>query len=154
AIVSSLLYARLFYASKLYGEGSLQVFFAATSVWGWWQWLFGRRSSTQGAVSHLRIAALAPRQRLWAVGIWLAAWPATGLMLAHVTDTDVPFLDAFPTVGSVIGQILLGRKMIENWPVWLIVNIVSVGVFLYKGLVLTAFLYVVFAALAVAGWMR
>jgi nicotinamide mononucleotide transporter len=85
---------------------------------------------------------------------WIVAWPMTGLLLARATDTDVPFLDAFPTVGSVIGQVLLGRKFIENWLVWLIVNVASVGVFVYKGLWLTALLYVVFAVLAVAGWMR
>jgi nicotinamide mononucleotide transporter len=154
AIASSLLYAWLFYTSKLYGEGGLQVFFAATSVWGWWQWLFGRRSSTQGAATRLRIAMLTARQRLAAAAGWLLAWPATGLMLSHATDTDVPFLDAFPTVGSVIGQVLLGRKLIENWPVWLVVNLASVGVFIYKGLLLTAVLYVVFAVLSVVGWLR
>jgi nicotinamide mononucleotide transporter len=51
-----------------------------------------------------------------------AAWPLLGLLLHRMTDSDVPFLDALPTVGSVAGQILLGRKLIENWPVWIAVN--------------------------------
>lgn len=154
AIASSLLYAWLFYASKLYGEGGLQIFFAATSVWGWWQWLFGRRIARDGAPARLVVARLAPRARMVTVLAWLIAWPAAGLLLARATDTDVPYLDAFPTVGSVIGQILLGRKFIENWPVWVVVNMASVGVFIYKGLWLTALLYVVFAALAGVGWLR
>lgn len=154
AIASSLLYAWLFYASKLYGEGGLQIFFAATSVWGWWQWLFGRRPALGGAPTRLVVVRLAPRARIATVLAWLLAWPAAGLLLAWATDTDVPYLDAFPTVGSVIGQILLGRKFIENWPVWVVVNMASVGVFIYKGLWLTALLYVVFAALAGVGWLR
>jgi nicotinamide mononucleotide transporter len=154
AVVSSLLYAWLFYASKLYGEGGLQLFFAGTSVWGWWQWLFGKRAARDAAPSRLAVARLGPRLRAMTVLAWIVAWPMTGLLLARATDTDVPFLDAFPTVGSVIGQVLLGRKFIENWLVWLIVNVASVGVFVYKGLWLTALLYVVFAVLAVAGWMR
>ena len=73
-------------------------------------------------------------------------------MLHHHTDSDVPYLDALPTVGSVAGQFLLGRKLIENWLVWLAVNVFSVGLFAIKGLWLTALLYAVFAVLSVVGW--
>jgi nicotinamide mononucleotide transporter len=154
AFVSSVLYAWLFYASKLYGEGGLQLFFAATAIWGWWQWLFGKREDAAGTEKPLIVARLRARSRVVALCCWLMLWPAAGLLLAHVTDTDVPYLDAFPTVGSVLGQILLGRKFIENWPVWGLVNLASVALFAYKGLWLTAILYVIFAVLALAGWMR
>jgi len=154
ALVSSALYAWLFYASKLYGEGGLQLFFAGTSIWGWWQWLFGKRRDAAGATDALTVARLRMRQRAATILCWLIAWPVAGLLLSRITDTDVPYLDAFPTVGSVIGQILLGRKFIDNWPVWAIVNLASVGLFAYKGLWLTALLYVIFALLAVAGWLR
>jgi nicotinamide mononucleotide transporter len=154
AIVSSVLYAWLFYASKLYGEGGLQLYFAAASAWGWWQWLFGKRVDAAGSSEPLMIARLGPRARVLTLCCWLVAWPLAGLLLARITDTDVPFFDAFPTVGSVIGQILLGRKFIENWSVWLLVNLASVGLFSYKGLWLTTLLYVVFAVLAAVGWIR
>jgi nicotinamide mononucleotide transporter len=64
----------------------------------------------------------------------------------------VPYLDALPTVGSLAGQALLGRKLIENWPVWLAVNVLSLGLFALKGLWLTVLLYVIFAVLSLAGW--
>ena len=80
------------------------------------------------------------------------AWPATGLFLRYCTDTDVPWWDAFPTAGSVIGQWLLGRKHVENWAVWVGVNVVSVALFAYKGLWLTVLLYSVFIALSLQGW--
>jgi nicotinamide mononucleotide transporter len=70
----------------------------------------------------------------------------------RLTDSDVPWLDALPTVASVTGQVLLGLKRVENWPVWLAVNLFSVGLFAYKGLWLTTLLYAVFAALSVIGW--
>ena len=66
-----------------------------------------------------------------------SSWPATGLFLARYTDTDVPWWDAFPTAGSVVGQWLLGRKYVENWPAWIAVNVVGVALFAYKGLWLT-----------------
>ena len=148
AIVSSLLYALLFADSKLYGEASLQLFFVVVSLWGWWQWLRGTGDNGQ----PLRVHHLARAAGWRAALATLAAWPLLGLLLLRTTDSDVPFLDALPTVGSVTGQFLLGRKLVENWAVWLIVNLFSVGLFAFKGLWLTVLLYALFAALSVVGW--
>jgi len=148
AMASSLLYALLFANSKLYGEASLQIFFVAIALWGWWQWLRG----TAGPGVPLRVHHLGA-STAWRAGLaTLAAWPVLGALLGHVTDSDVPYLDALPTVASVTGQILLGRKVVQNWPVWLAVNVFSVGLFAYKGLWLTVVLYAVFAVLSVVGW--
>jgi nicotinamide mononucleotide transporter len=148
AIAASLLYALLFAASKLYGEASLQLVFVAVSVWGWWQWLRGR--SDGGA--PLRVHSLSVRHRLIVAALTLLAWPALAQMLARLTDSDVPYLDALPTVGSVAGQLLLGRKLIENWPTWLLVNVFSVGLFAFKSLWLTVLLYAIFAIMSAYGW--
>lgn len=148
AMASSLLYALLFAQSKLYGEAVLQLFFVIVAAWGWQQWLGG--TSHDG--SRLTVHRLPVRQR-WQIAVaTLAAWPMVGLLLRFGTDSDVPFLDALPTVGSVAGQLLLGRKLIENWLVWLAVNVVSIGVFAYKALWLTVLLYAIFAVLSWAGW--
>jgi nicotinamide mononucleotide transporter len=148
AIVSSLLYALLFADSKLYGEASLQFVFVVLAGWGWSQWLRGRGVRGQALSVH----TLTPGQRLQATAATLAAWPLLGLLLQRATDSDVPYLDALPTVASITGQLLLGRKLVENWPVWVAVNIFSVGLFAYKGLWLTVLLYAMFAVMALAGW--
>ena len=148
AIVSSLLYALLFADSKLYGEGTLQFVFIVLAAWGWWQWL--RAKAPNGGA--LAVRRMTPRSRLIAGAATLAAWPLLGLLLARTTDSDVPFFDALLTAASITGQILLGRKWIENWAVWLAVNVVSVGLFAYKGLWLTVVLYALFALLSVVGW--
>jgi nicotinamide mononucleotide transporter len=152
AIAASLLYAWLFYTSRLYGDVAVQAFFVVSSIWGWYQWLFGRRVGRTGVVVPLRIARLG-RRRLVAVGLsWLILWPLLGALLARFTDTDVPYFNAFPTVGSFIGQILLALKFVETWPVWLIVNAVSIVLYASKSL--TAVLYLIFGVLALAGWRR
>lgn len=148
AIASSLLYLLLFWRSRLYGEASLQVFFAVVALWGWLQWLRGTRADG----SALHPGRLALRGRAAALLAMAALWPATGWFLDRYTDTDVPWWDAFPTAGSLIGQYLLGRKYIENWAAWIVVNAVSVALFVHKGLWLTAGLYAVFIALSVMGW--
>jgi nicotinamide mononucleotide transporter len=148
AIISSLLYGLLFADSKLYGEASLQLLFVVVAGWGWWQWLRGTGDDGQA----LRVHRMTPRARLAVLAATLAAWPLLALTLSRLTDSDVPWFDALPTAGSIAGQILLGRKLIENWAVWLVVNVVSVGLFAFKGLWLTVILYALFAALSVAGW--
>lgn len=148
AIASSLLYALLFLHSRLYGEAGLQLVFVAVAGWGWWQWLRGHGADG----TELKVHRLSPRQRVNALLLTLAAWPALALLLARYTNSDVPWLDALPTVASVTGQFLLGRKLIENWAVWLAVNLVSVVLFSAKALWLTVLLYAVFALLSIAGW--
>jgi nicotinamide mononucleotide transporter len=148
AIASSLLYSWLFGASRLYGEASLQLLFVVVSCWGWWQWQRG----TDAAGRPLVVRAMSRREWLLAGALTAVAWPLLALLLARQTDSDVPWLDALATVGSVTGQALLGRKRVENWLVWLAVNVFSVGLFALKGLWLTVALYAVFAVLSLLGW--
>jgi nicotinamide mononucleotide transporter len=148
AIASSLLYVEIFRESKLYGDASLQVFFAVVAFWGWFQWLRGHRAD--GSVLH--VMRLKRRGVVLTFAATALLWPVTGWFLKTYTDTDVPWWDAFPTALSVVGQFLLGRKFIENWVVWIVVNVVSVALFAYKGLWLTVGLYVVFIVLSFVGW--
>jgi nicotinamide mononucleotide transporter len=148
AIVASALYALLFVASRLYGEASLQVFFAVVGAWGWWQWVRGHDAQGHALVVHRMSRRLATGTAL----ATLAAWPLLGLLLRRYTDSDVPWLDGLSTAGSIAGQFLLGRKFLENWAVWLAVNVFSVVLFAVKGLWLTVILYAIFAVLSVAGW--
>lgn len=150
AIASSALYALLFAGSRLYGEALLQLVFIAAALWGWWQWLRG----TQDDGHALQVRDLSRRGLLRLGLATLAAWPLAGWLLDSVTDSDVPYADAFTTVASLAGQWLLGRKYVQNWPTWVVVNVASVALFAYKGLWLTVLLYALFAVLSAVGWRR
>lgn len=149
AIASSLLYFGVFAQARIYGDASLQIFFAVVAFWGWTQWLRGHRADG----SALHVARLSPRGIAFGLLASALAWPAVALFLMRFTDTDVPWWDGFATGLSLVGQFLLGRKFIENWIVWLAVNVVSIGLFVHKGLWLTVGLYAVFALLSVAGFL-
>lgn len=150
AIVSSLLYGLLFARSKLYGEASLQLVFVVLALWGWWQWLRG----TDEHEHRLQVRTLSARGRWQAVLATLLLWPLIGVLLHHITDSDVPYWDALPTAGSLVGQWLLGRKWVENWPCWVAVNLVSMMLFAHKQLWLTVGLYGLFVVLAAWGWWQ
>jgi nicotinamide mononucleotide transporter len=148
AFASSAMYFLVFWGSKLFGDASLQVFFAVMATWGWWQWLSGVRDDG----TTLKIQTLSKSNTIKLIAACALLWLTTGLFLLKFTSTDVPWWDAFPTALSVVATFLLGRKYIENWPMWIIVNIVGIALFAYKGLWLTVGLYAVFAVMAVVGW--
>jgi nicotinamide mononucleotide transporter len=112
AAISSVLYVALFWQNKLYGDAALQVFFALVALWGWGQWLRGRRDDG----SALAISRLTRSARLWTLASCAVLWPATGLFLKTYTDTDVPWWDAFPTAVSIVGQFLLAASTSKTGP--------------------------------------
>lgn len=145
SIASSATYAVVFFEARLYGDMGLQFVFIGASVWGWYQWLHGAGNQA------LVVTRLDRTGWTWSLLGWLAGFLLLSSFLDHFTDTDVPHADGFLTAGSLVGQLLLGRKKVENWHVWIVVDILYVGLYVYKGLILTAFLYAVFVLLAWTG---
>ena len=148
SIASSSTYAVVFFDARLYGDSGLQLVFIAASVWGWSQWLRGA-----GKAVDERLVVTRLDRTGWAVSI--AAWGAGFLLLSWYlktyTNTDVPHADGFLTAGSLVGQFLLARKKVENWHVWIIVDVLYVGLYVFKDLHVTALLYAVFVVLAARG---
>jgi len=145
SITSSATYAVVFFDARLYGDSGLQLVFIAASVWGWYQWLRGA-GNTRLVVTRLNNAGWAWALAGWALGFLLLSW-----FLKHYTNTDVPHMDAFLTAGSLVGQLLLARKKVENWVIWIVVDVLYVGLYLFKDLHVTAVLYAVFVLLAARG---
>ena len=146
SILASALYAAVFFDARLYGDMGLQFVFIGVSVWGWWLWLSGARSSSCSRPDWLN------KKERWKAGIaWVLGFMAFSWFLHSYTDSDVPYIDGFLTAGSLIGQVLLSRKKIENWHVWIVVDVIYVGLYMYKNLMLTAILYAIFVFMAVMG---
>ena len=146
AAISSVLYFFLFWSQRLYSGALLQVLFVVLALWGWSVWLRG----VEGC--PLPVTRMPSHKRLKLAVSGTVLWLATGSVLLNFTDTDVPWWDAFVTAFSLIGQYLLAHKRLENWIVWMSVNIVAAGLFAWKGLWLTTLLYLAFIALSAVGW--
>ena len=153
AILSSALYGLVFWNSQLYGEASLQLMFILGAFWGWHQWRKGTQSNNpeMQKASALQISQLSRVELKQTAAATLLAWPVLAYFLNRYTDSDVAIWDALVTSLSLLGQYLLAKKKIENWWVWLVVNIITVGLMLMKSLWLTALLYVLFAILSYIG---
>jgi nicotinamide mononucleotide transporter len=145
-IVACLLFGVLFYRANLYADVMLQLFFIATGFVGWWNWVKGDQGHGL-AITHANFASLA-----WTVPVGLLATAAYGAMLHFYTNAYAPFLDSAVLVFSIIGQILLMQRRIENWAFWLLVNAIGVPVYASRGLYLTAALFAAYFFNALVSW--
>jgi nicotinamide mononucleotide transporter len=145
-IVGCALFGVLFAWNRLYADVALQVFFVATGIYGWWKWLRGAHGNPL-PITHARRTDL-----LWTVAAGIVAAAAYGALLHTTTDAYAPFPDSTVLVFSVIGQVLMMQRRVENWGFWLLVNTIAVPLYASRGLHLTAVLYAGFWLNAVVSW--
>lgn len=152
ALVMVALYAVIFHDAKLYSDALLQLFFFVVNIYGWWYWARGQAES-----GEIRVERLSWSGRLsWLAGIvvLIGLW---GWLMDTRTDAHFPYWDGAIAMMSVAAQILMSRRYLENWILWIAVDILAVGLYWVKDLRLTSALYVVFLALSIWGleeWMR
>lgn len=148
-IVGCTLYGVLFVDVKLYADVTLQAFFVASCVVGWWNWKRGGERSTE-----LPITRVAPwTAAMLAIAAILAA-AGYGWLLHTLTDASNPFVDSAVLALSILAQLLMVARKIETWPVWFLVDCIAVPLYASKGLWLTAAVYGFFLVLVVLGWVR
>ena len=149
ALVNVALYFVVFYEAKLYADMGLQVVYFALSLYGWYEWLYGGENRTE---LHVSRTSRPLGVRLLAIGLVSAV--VLGTLLARFTDAALPYVDSATTSTSLVAQWMMTRKIVENWAVWVAVDVVYVGMFIFKHLYLTAGLYAVFLVLAVMGYVQ
>lgn len=151
AIVTSISYAAVFARAGLYSDSGLQGVYLVLSVYGWWHWSRGH-SALPLTVTNTPRAQYLP---LVAIGVvmWLVFWGIT----ARLPGTRAPLLDSALVATSLLAQWLMTRKHVENWLLWIAVDVVYIGLYFSRGLRLTAVLYAVYLVLATLGlleWKR
>ena len=151
-LIMPVVHGTLYYRSGLYADFAMQLGYIAAGIYGLTAW--SRRSKRQ------------PERPALAIGLtpirgWVAAVAAYGLLhsaiyaiLVRFTDSTVPFWDSMTTALCIVAYWMLSRKYVEQWLVWLVVDLITVGLYIYKGIPWTASLYLLYSVLAVAGYLR
>jgi nicotinamide mononucleotide transporter len=152
ALVNVALYFVLFYETGLYSDMGLQAVYFVLSLYGWYEWLYGGAGRTTLTVSRTPA-------RLWAILIAIAIvfWAILGRLTSGLPGVALPYVDAATATTSLVAQYMMTRKLLENWALWIAVDVVYIGMFIFKGLYLTAGNYAVYLGLAVLGhiaWKR
>mgnify|MGYP001546449262 FL=1 len=148
ALINVALFSALFLKSGLYSDTGLQVVYFVLSLYGWYEWLYGGTGRTAITVSRTS-------RKTWIVlgSIGVVVWALLGTITSRLPGTALPYVDAATTTISLLAQWMMTRKLIENWLIWIAVDVVYVGMFIFKGLYLTAFNYGIYLALAVLGYI-
>ena len=148
-IVGVVLSGIVFYHARLYSDLSLQVIYFVLGFYGWYEWLYGGRNNTVLKVSTL------PRGTLvWLILAGVVGNVVIGYLFSTYTDADLAYWDAFTTSFSLVGQYMLAKKKIENWILWLVVDLVASGMYIYKELYMLSLLYFLFLGLATYGYLN
>lgn len=140
----------LYCKSGLYADSAMQAYYIVAGLYGLGVWLAGRKRTEK----PLKIANIPVRLVVPLVLIYTVLHAAIYFVLVRFTDSSVPFWDAMTTAMSMVAMWLLSRKYIEQWLVWLVVDAVTVVLYIYKGIPFTAGLYMLYTSLAVVGYLR
>jgi nicotinamide mononucleotide transporter len=152
-IANNLIYIAIFYRSKIYGDMALQFFYVAVSLYGWWHWLHPDEVH-RGTV---KVSRIGPRPAATVAVIGLAATMFLAFTLRRFTDSNVPWWDASTTSLSLLAMFMQSRKWIENWWLWIVADVLYIGLYIYKHLYITTLLYAVFMVMCIIGlwqWRR
>lgn len=156
-ILMSVFYVIVYMTGKFYADAALQVYYIGANAYGLMKWTASRRHKgvSNDSVSEELTICHTPK-RLWlplllvSIGLWMLLF----LILRNFTDSPVPLGDAFTTSLSIVAMWMLSRKYLEQWLFWVVVNVVCVALYFWKGLYPTAILYTVYVIVAVLGYFR
>lgn len=154
AIISVSIYIFIFHHQRLYADMGLQFYFLATNIYGWYFW--SKKPSDEQKAPVLKMTR---NQILASLLVIVVVTPGLGLLLIklapvlHYKPASYPYIDSFCTACSLVAQFFLARKVMENWLIWIFVDVIYVGVYIFKGLELTAFMYAVYIGIALMGYL-
>jgi len=147
-IISVLIYVYITWQYGLFADAGVNFYYFLMSVYGWYHWTHTDDSSPQ-----IPITKNSKSENLLSLGIFLTAYVALVFILANFTPSNVPYWDSLTTSAAITAMWLMARKKIEHWIFWIVCNLTSIPLYLYKGLPFTSFQFLIFTILATAGWV-
>lgn len=151
-ILSAILYAWVYEHSGFYAGMALQGYYAFISIYGWFHWSAGTGVTDGNA--GLPIIRLSRPMFFILTGSWLLLWLSIGFILDKYTNSTIPFWDAFTAAGGIVATWMLARKILEQWLFWMVIDAVSIGLYLWQGLYATSVLFAVYIFMAILGYRQ
>ncbi|MCF8225531.1 MAG: nicotinamide riboside transporter PnuC [Bacteroidales bacterium] len=149
-ILSAVMYVIVFFQSKFYADMALNGYYFFISIYGWINWAAPQKDKQTG----LPVKRLRSKTGYILFLIFAVVFLLTGLLLDNFTDSPLPYWDAFTTSASIIATWMLAKKILEHWLIWIIVDLVSMGLYIYRELYPTTLLFAIYAAMAVVGYLQ
>lgn len=157
-IVMPAVYIFVYYKAGLYADFGINIYYLLAAVYGWLFWMWGRRKkrnvSTASRPEELPIVHTPLKCYLPLTLVFALAFVGIAWILIEYTDSNVPWLDSFTTALSIVGMWMLARKYVEQWFPWIVVDVVSCGLYIYKDLYFTSVLYGLYSIIAIFGYFK
>src|SRR6201996_4610683 len=147
AIISVGIYIFIFFDSHLYADMGLQFYFMVMNIYGWYYW--SHKPATEKKTPVMRIT----QKEILLSAIAIVVFTVFLGSVLKYTPASYPYIDSFCTACSLVGQVFLARKVLENWLIWIFVDIIYVGVYIFKHLDLTAIMYAIYVGIALLGYL-
>ncbi len=148
-VLMPIVYIWIFFQSKFYADMGVNVYYFFASIYGWIRW--NRYASKE---EELPITRTPRRLILPLTLIGTVLFAVISFVLIRYTDSPVPFGDSFTTAVSIVAMWMLAHKHVEQWGLWFVVNIVSCGLYVWKGLYPTAILFAIYSVISVFGYFK
>ena len=151
SVIMPIVHGYLYFASGLYADFAMQFYYVAAAIYGLVIWRTGRSADNkqEKPITHFPVRRIAP-----CVVVFAILWVAIYLLLSRFTDSTVPVLDSFTTALSMLALWALAQKYAEQWLLWLVVDVVCCGLYIYKQIPFTATLYGFYSVVAVLGYRK
>lgn len=147
AAISTVIFLAIFWDVKLYMESGLQMYYLGMAVFGWYQWRDAHDGST-----GLQVSMWSMQQHLIALALIALLTLLSGSLLNAGTDAELPYLDSLTTWGSVVTTFMVARKVLENWIYWLVIDCISIYLYIDRELYFTSMLFAVYIVIIFFGW--
>ena len=146
-IINTSIYVYILFFAGLYGDMSINAYYFAMSIYGWYKW-----SQKTDDTHYIPIRNSTKREKVYSLVLLISSFVIISFILENYTSSTVPYIDAFTTSIFFVGMWLMAKKVIDNWIYWIIGNIITIPLYIYKGLTITSFQYLIFTILAIAGY--
>lgn len=150
-VIMPAIYLVVYYRAGLYADFGINIYYLIIALYGWGMWKYGNKPSEK---KELPITATPLKSLPRMMLTFVTSFIVIALILIRFTDSDVPWLDSFTTALSFIGMWMLARKYLEQWLVWIVVDVVCCGLYIYKELYFTSILYGLYAIIAIFGYYK
>ncbi|MGM0665703.1 MAG: nicotinamide riboside transporter PnuC [Bacteroidota bacterium] len=149
-LITSSVYIWVFFTSKFYADMGLQTYYVLISIYGWYWWLKGGEKKYDREA--LPVTGISMKLLTILAAVFIILFALIYFILVSYTDSPLPLGDAFTTALSIVATWMLARKIIEHWILWVVADLVSMALYIYKGLYPTVVLFAVYTVMAVIGY--
>ena len=149
-ILSALIYIIVFYNSKFYADMGLNAYYFLISIYGWINWSQWKNNTGQ----KLNVINVGRSRAIVLFICSVIFFFTIGYILDNFTDSPIPYWDALTTSGSIVATWMLTKKILQHWIVWIVVDFIAIGLYMYRGLYPTAVLFLIYTSMAIFGYFQ